>query len=405
MHRMTTSNFKERFRRDYARIGVAVAISLLIHLLVVIVVPLPDPEVAEIEDSDEEFQVEILDEDPTQVPLERPSIPVPDPQRDEIAEVVPLPEEEPEPVEPEPMPDDRDDRKAVEQETNEARPQEANFVSEQDNRVDDETRAEETELEGDESAREDQEDREQQRREEVEKREATRRGAEQTREAEVSPEDTQPEELTEGEIPRKIDPAKLFATPVKDYEKVLGNASREQKAREASKAQDGRDRLLPDFEARDESFRASLENFIPEVKPGNHTGVNAHRNVYATYIARIHRKIHVRWADRYLGYLDTRKPLGDPLNNPRLRTVLEFVIEASTGQVEKVNIVTTSGEMQFDSEAISIAHAVGPHPAPPEQIVSPDGRVYIHWAFNRDQRQCGTFGASVFLVDRDRGPG
>jgi hypothetical protein len=27
--------------------------------------------------------------------------------------------------------------------------------------------------------------------------------------------------------------------------------------------------------------------------------------------------------------------------------------------------------------------------------------VYLHWNFWRDQRQCGVFGASIFLVEKD----
>jgi hypothetical protein len=50
-----------------------------------------------------------------------------------------------------------------------------------------------------------------------------------------------------------------------------------------------------------------------------------------------------------------------------------------------------------------------PYEETPGVIRSPDGRVYMHWDFHRDWRQCGTFGVQPFILsearaaDRDRG--
>jgi TonB family protein len=139
---------------------------------------------------------------------------------------------------------------------------------------------------------------------------------------------------------------------------------------------------------------------IYEVKPGNHTSVNAAPAVYAGYMAALHRKIHQRWP-AYLVSLDTSYPASHPLQRSTLQVTLEFVIEAKTGEFKAVNIVQSSGEMMFDAEAIDTALTIGKQPNPPPQIVSPDGRVYVHWNFWRDGRQCGLFGATIYIVHRD----
>ena len=41
----------------------------------------------------------------------------------------------------------------------------------------------------------------------------------------------------------------------------------------------------------------------------------------------------------------------------------------------------------------------GRFPAPPPQIRSGNGKVYIHWDFHRDERACGTFGAEAFILN------
>lgn len=195
-------------------------------------------------------------------------------------------------------------------------------------------------------------------------------------------------------------PNKIFNAPnVAEYERAFG---KQDDAPTADEPQNKRRRMFSNIKRRQKNLRASLENMIPEVKPGNHTSVNAHPAVYAGYMASIHRKIHERWANDYLMALDTSYPRSHPLQNPMLHVLLEFVIEAKSGKFEAVNIVRSSGELMFDAEAVDTAWAVGDRPNPPPQIVSPNGKIYVHWNFWRDGRQCGVFGASIFIVD-DKG--
>jgi hypothetical protein len=146
-------------------------------------------------------------------------------------------------------------------------------------------------------------------------------------------------------------------------------------------------------------MRASLENYITEVQPGNHTGVNAAPAVYASFIGRIHRKLHPRWGAGYLPRLDSRYSMGHPLSDPTLEVTIEYVIDAKTGKVEAANIAESSGLLMFDASAVAIFHSIGPHTRAPAEIVSPDGKIYIHWTVWRNQQQCGPWGASIFIVD------
>ncbi len=136
---------------------------------------------------------------------------------------------------------------------------------------------------------------------------------------------------------------------------------------------------------------------VPEARYGTETELNARRHEYAGYISYVHRRIHARWADDYLVRLDRRYAPGHPLSDPSLEAVLELVVTGE-GAVERVNVVRSSGEFMFDGEAVDVAYAIGPLRPPPVEMLSDNGNTYIHWTFWRDNRACGTYGATVRRV-------
>ena len=49
--------------------------------------------------------------------------------------------------------------------------------------------------------------------------------------------------------------------------------------------------------------------------------------------------------------------------------------------------------------AIDVAYSAGPYPEPPRAIRSANGKIYVHWTFHRDERQCATSGVDYFILD------
>lgn len=319
-------------------------------------------------------------------------------------------------------------RKAVVQETNEENPEKADFVSENANKVEKETRAKETTkefVEQSKSSKKEPETKEKKSEEEKEKMRGSkvvasraepppkpRRRHRQRKptEREEQPDERRAEkpESEKGPAPNDSEKRKIPERPdkplpmpsVSDYNRVFDSRVDERKRKRHAEKGPGND-MFRRIEESKGAARAALENYISEVQPGNHTAVNAHADAAATYINRIHSKIHPRWGGSYLPMLDAKYGGGHPLSNPRLNAVLELVIDGKTGELEKTTVVESSGVTSYDMEAVVIVQAVAPHPKPPSEIVSPDGKVYIHWNFWRDQRQCGTFGVSLYKVDRE----
>jgi hypothetical protein len=146
-------------------------------------------------------------------------------------------------------------------------------------------------------------------------------------------------------------------------------------------------------------FRAAIENYAPGVRPGATTALNAAASPFATYIAAVHRRIHQEFAE---GFLRSLPIGGSPYQDPTLMTKLEIVLNQD-GSVHRIGVVRSSGLLPFDFGAFNSILRGQPYAPAPSSILSGDGRVYFHWGFYRNQRQCGTFNAEPYIVPNPRG--
>jgi TonB family protein len=151
------------------------------------------------------------------------------------------------------------------------------------------------------------------------------------------------------------------------------------------------------FRERQARLSSTLENFIPEVKPGNQTELSTRAAPFAVFVARMHRSIHALWG---FGQLEAWDELSSssPLNNPNLVTMLELVLNAD-GTVDKITMVRSSGSTPYDAAAIDVAFSAGPYPEPPREIRSANGKIYVHWNFHRDARQCSPAYVDYFILN------
>ena len=178
-----------------------------------------------------------------------------------------------------------------------------------------------------------------------------------------------------------------------DYERIMGKEKvddeRQVAARKMSSKKGRWERKL-------EAIKSSLENFVPDVRPGNQTALKTRAHPFALYVARMHRRIHELWGFGFLEDLDN-KSADYPLNDPNLWVNLEVSVNPD-GTLHKVTIAKTSGKTEFDVAAIDTVISSAPFDAPPEAIRSVDGRIYLRWGFYRNWRQCGTFNVEPYIL-------
>ncbi|AKF06717.1 TonB C-terminal domain-containing protein [Sandaracinus amylolyticus] len=155
-------------------------------------------------------------------------------------------------------------------------------------------------------------------------------------------------------------------------------------------------------ERRWQEFRAAIENFVSEVRPGNQTALDAAASPFATFLSDMHRRIHREFADRYLASIGPDASEG--LNDMSLNTTLEISVNPD-GTVHRVGIVATSGNILFDFGAFNSVMRAQPFPQPPDAILSGDGRAWLHWRFDRSPRQCHPTNARPFMLRNGSGTG
>jgi TonB family protein len=147
-----------------------------------------------------------------------------------------------------------------------------------------------------------------------------------------------------------------------------------------------------------ERWRSAIENYVSTVKPGNQTSLNTAAVPFATFLVGMHNRIHPIFADSFLGSLDGL-PVNHPMNDQKLITRLEIVLSRD-GRLVKMGIVKTSGVTAFDIAALDAVQRASPFSTAPTAIVSPDGRVYLHWEFHRDEvYACSTINARPFMLN------
>jgi TonB family protein len=147
-----------------------------------------------------------------------------------------------------------------------------------------------------------------------------------------------------------------------------------------------------------ERWRSAIENYVSSVKPGNQTALNTAQVPFASYLNGMHNRIHPIFADSFLESLDGLPP-NHPMNDQHLVTRLEIVL-TKEGRLRKMGIVKTSGLTAFDIAALDAVDRAQPFGPAPGAIVSPDGNVYLHWEFHRDEvYACSTQGARPFILN------
>jgi len=148
--------------------------------------------------------------------------------------------------------------------------------------------------------------------------------------------------------------------------------------------------------SRPEHWKSAVENYVARVRRGNTVPLGAAIMPFARYLNSMHQRIHPIFADAFLGSLDARSA-SEPSNSRTWVVGLEIVLTRE-GEIEQMGVVKTSGQTDFDIGALDSVERASPFGAPPAEILSPDGRIYIHWLFHRDILACTTMNVYPFML-------
>jgi TonB family protein len=146
-----------------------------------------------------------------------------------------------------------------------------------------------------------------------------------------------------------------------------------------------------------ERWWAALDGYVSTVTVGNQTALNAAAVPFAAYLNAMHARIHPIFAEWFLNSLDAR-PKDDPLNDQLLVTRLEIVV-TKEGRLRRMGVIKSSGLTDFDIAALDSVDRAQQFGRAPSEILSPDGNVYLHWEFHRDEvYACSTTGSRPYIL-------
>jgi TonB family protein len=143
---------------------------------------------------------------------------------------------------------------------------------------------------------------------------------------------------------------------------------------------------------------STLTHDVPSIGFGDRTILGSAALVpFATYLNGMHSRIHPFFADQFIDSLNKR-PASDPINDIKRFANVEIVVSRA-GFVETIGILKSSGIPEFDQGAMDSVTRAQPFGSAPDAIVSPDGNVYMHWEFHRDERYaCSTMNTRPILL-------
>ncbi len=149
--------------------------------------------------------------------------------------------------------------------------------------------------------------------------------------------------------------------------------------------------------SRDDRWRSALDHYASSVTPKNQAALGMDRAVpFARYLNTMHARIHPFFGDWFLESLEEQD--GGVSDDRDLVTRIEIIV-APDGTIKQMGVLRSSGQRAFDIAVLDSVDRARPFTAPPDEIRSPDGNVYLHWEFHRDPKHaCSTQGARPFVL-------
>ncbi|WP_437575182.1 energy transducer TonB family protein [Sorangium sp. So ce887] len=145
------------------------------------------------------------------------------------------------------------------------------------------------------------------------------------------------------------------------------------------------------------SAQALSDAYVPEVQAGNRVALGKIRHVpFALYINSMHDRIHYVFEEELAAAGEAYPELRGAAD---MAVLLEIAVNQGDGRLARLGVARSSDSVVFDVVALEAVRRAAPFDAPPQLLVSPGGKVYIHWMFHSDPYQaCATFNARPFLL-------
>lgn len=138
---------------------------------------------------------------------------------------------------------------------------------------------------------------------------------------------------------------------------------------------------LAEMRRMNDGFSSVGESLPTDVKVGSFTALNTDRYLFYTFYARVEELIRFRWESRVQQAIDnfdriTRMNAGDR----DWVTQAEFILDKQ-GVLKQALIMKSSGVKSFDLAAVNAFKEARIFPNPPQEMVKEDGHIHLIFSF------------------------
>lgn len=145
-------------------------------------------------------------------------------------------------------------------------------------------------------------------------------------------------------------------------------------------------RKLPDFselaKGSEGAEASATDDHLPDIKTGMETMLSTREFVYYSYYNRIKERLRQYWEPKIKEKFEKAIHTGRSIASVNGDKITKLIIVLNpTGTLIGVKVVSASGIRDLDDAAVEAFRAAAPFPNPPKGIVEDDGTIKIRWDF------------------------
>ncbi len=129
------------------------------------------------------------------------------------------------------------------------------------------------------------------------------------------------------------------------------------------------------------SDASATDDHIKDVNPGMQTLLSTREFVYYTYYNRIKARLRQYWEPKIREKVGNILRQGRTIASTTEKTTKIVIILNDKGILEKIQVIGPSGLTDLDDAAVEAFRAAAPFPNPPKGIIEDDGKIRIRWDF------------------------
>jgi TonB family protein len=127
---------------------------------------------------------------------------------------------------------------------------------------------------------------------------------------------------------------------------------------------------------------SATNDWLKDVKEGDRTLLNTKEFVYFSYFRRIRQRLEVAWNSKLHSTLEGYVYGGRRLANDHDYVTGVVVVLDRNGKITAVRVMQGSGAHDLDDAAVGAFNEAGPFPDPPSGLVDKNGEIQIPWEFH-----------------------